>query len=229
MNYQEVINNIRDLGFSDDSEMEEFGELVPNSINRAITEINLSFAPIIERYEFEITGVDKGFLYITMPDVDEMFLDFADTPVLYAETTAHRDGNEIKTTEIEHYDIFSDYDIEANDTIVIDLSKFNGNVPDPEKDPDSYAVAAEKTYSIRIFYKADHEKFTGSESQLSEELPLPRKAHHLVPLLAAYYVWLEDEPTKAAQYFNTYEQKSQEVLANSQSSHIKIRVLSGGI
>lgn len=229
MTYQELINNIRDLGFSDDDEMEEFGELVPNSINRAITELNLSIAPIIKKYEYDITGVDDGFLYITMPDVDDLFLDFADTPVLYAETTPYKSDGEIKTKEVSRYDIFSDYDIEANDTIVIDLNKFNKSVPDPEKDPEAYALAAKKTYSIKIFYKAEHERFTGVGSQLPTELPLPRKVHHLVPLLAAYYVWLEDEPVKAAQYFNAYEQKAQEVLANSQSSHIKIRVLSGGI
>lgn len=195
MNYQEVIKNIRDLGFSDDSEMEEFGELVPNSINRAITELNLSIAPIIEKYEFDIDAEDGGYVYITMPDIDDNFLDFADTPVLF-----EQNGSAL-------YSKFSDYEIESNDTVVINADEHKG--------------------SFRIFYKIAHETFTGE--QLSTEVPLPLKAHHLVPLLAAYYVWLEDEPTKAAQYFNAYEQKAQEVLANSQSSHIRVRVLSGGI
>lgn len=195
MNYQEVIKNIRDLGFSDDSEMEEFGELVPNSINRAITELNLSIAPIIEKYEFDIGAEDGGYVYITMPDIDENFLDFSDTPVLF-----EQNGSAL-------YSKFSDYEIESNDTVVINADEYKG--------------------SFRIFYKVAHETFTGE--QLSTEVPLPLKAHHLVPLLAAYYVWLEDEPTKAAQYFNAYEQKAQEVLANSQSSHIRVRVLSGGI
>ena len=60
MNYGELKDQIRDMGFSDDAEIEEFGELIPNSINRAIEEINLNVAPIIETYEIEQDGTGKG-------------------------------------------------------------------------------------------------------------------------------------------------------------------------
>lgn len=212
MIYQELINNIRDLGFSDDAEMEEFGELVPNSINRAITEINLEVAPIIERYEFEITDEDEGFMYITMPDIDENFLDFADTPILYA-TTEYEKG---EAKETSHYKRFNDFEIEANDTIVIDVDsmKLTSN-KDEEVD---------SAISIRVFYKAQHTRYDGT--QLAEDLPLPLKVHHLVPLLASYYIWLEDEPTKAAQYYNLYEQKKADFTINAKP---RMRVLSGGI
>ena len=223
MIYQELINNIRDLGFSDDSEMEDFGELVPNDINRAITEINLEVAPIIERYEFELVGdkVDKsgkvtqkgdsGYVYITMPDIDGNFLDFADTPVLFSETHLGKDdkGAEI-TVETPYYKRFNDYEIEAGDTIVIDV--------------DSLRLGNNQTYNFRVFYKVAHEPYDGS--QLAEELPLPLKVHHLVPLLASYYIWLEDEPTKAAQYYNLYEQKKNELTIEAKP---RMRVLSGGI
>lgn len=203
MTYQELLNNIRDLGFSDDSEMEDFGELVPNSINRAITEINLEVAPIVERYEFEIASDtkdadgnvvegDTGLLYLTMPDIDGNFLDFADTPV------------RIKSGDAETYIRFADYEIEAEDTLVIDQDKNKGE--------------------FRVFYKAAHTPFDGS--QTAEEIPLPKKTHHLVPLLSAYYVWLEDEPTKASQYYNLYEQKKGELSANVKP---RMRVLEGGI
>lgn len=180
MNYQECIDNIRDLGFSDDDEMEEFGELVPNSINRAITEINLNVAPIIERYELTVDDTDTGYMYVTMTDVDENFLEFADNPVTFEEN-----GKEV-------YKRFTDYDIEAEDTIVINTDDVKG--------------------SFRIFYKAAHETFTGAERELREELPLPLKAHHLVPLIASYYVWMEDEPAKAAQYYNLYEQRKNDYI-----------------
>lgn len=224
MTYQDLLANIRDLGFSDDAEMEDFGELVPNSINRAITEINLEVAPIIERYQFEITGVDEGYMYITMPDVDDNFLDFASTPIKYAESRPEKIGGEWVATENPDYSVFNDFEIEGDDTIVINAGSFHGAVPDQEKHPDDYERAEQTTISIRVFYKAAHTPFDGT--QLTEKLPLPKKVHHLVPLLASFYVWIEDEPTKAAQYYNLYEQKKGLL---SSDAKIRMRVLPGGM
>lgn len=204
MTYAELINNIRDLGFSDNSEMEEFGELVYNSINRAISEINLLVTPIISSYEFEIDNSDEGYLYLRMPDVDEYFLDFADTPVVY------------EAQGEEQYTKFNDFEIETGDTMVIKQDNYKG--------------------SFRVFYRADHQPIPYNEDgsqptpdQLAQELPLPRKAHFLVPLLAGYYVWLEDEPTKAAQYYNLYEQGVATVSSSDTSKKIRVRVLPGGM
>lgn len=204
MTYQELISNIRDLGFSDDSEIEEFGELVYNSINRAISEINLLVAPYIKTYEFDIDEADEGYLYISMPDVDGYFLDFAETPVVY-----EADGK-------DQYTKFNDFEIEAGDTMVIRQDSYHG--------------------SFRVFYRADPEPIrysadgtrpTGEE--LAQDIPLPRKTHFLVPLLAGYYVWLEDEPTKAAQYYNLYEQGVNTVQSNDATKKIRVRVLAGGM
>lgn len=196
MIYADVVQNIKSLGFSDDDEMEEFAEsgVLYDSINRAITELNLRLSPIYEKHEFSIADTDTGYLYINMSDVDENFLDFADTPVLY-----EREGS-------EYYQKFNDYQIEAGDTVVIDADSNKG--------------------SFRIFYKVMHEPFTGS-AQLREDVPLPLKVHHLVPLLASYYVWQEDEPAKAAQYYNLYEQKSVDVA--EQTEAMRARIIPGGI
>lgn len=202
MTYQELVNNIRDLGFSDDSEVLEFGDLVPNNINRAITEINLEVAPIIERYEFEITEEEEGYLYISMPDIDENFLDFADTPVLYSVVS--------NSEETPTYKRFNDYEVEANDTIVINVDELD--------------IGKDEVLNIRVFYKVAHENYDGTQGD--QEIPLPKKTHHLVPLLASYYIWLEDEPVKAAQYYNLYEQKKGDLTVNAKP---RMRVLSGGM
>lgn len=196
MTYQEVINHIKSLGFSDDDEIEEFAEsgVLYDSINRAITEINLRLAPIYGKFEFEITDSDTGYLYIDMMDEDEMFLDFTDTPVLY-----EKDGSDFYTK-------FNDYQIETGTTVVIDADSNKGK--------------------FRIFYKAAHEPITGT-TQYRDDVPLMQKVHHLVPLLASYYVWQEDEPAKAAQYFNMYEQKSVDVM--EQDVQMKARIIPGGI
>lgn len=199
MTYQELINEIRDLGFSDDSEIEEFAEagLLYSSINRAITRINLELYPIIEKYEFDISDDDTGYLYITMTDIDDLFLDFADTPVLF-----ERDG-------ANFYTKFGDYEIEADNTLVINADKNKG--------------------SFRVFYKVAHDTFTGKTAQLKEDLPLQLKVHHLVPLLASYYVWNEDEPTKAAQYLNLFESEKAELKEQALARKFKVRVVSGGL
>ena len=199
MTYQELINEIRDLGFSDDSEIEEFAEagLLFSAINRAITRINLELYPIIEKYEFDISDDDTGYLYITMTDIDDLFLDFADTPVLF-----ERDG-------ADFYTKFADYEIEADNTLVINADKNKG--------------------SFRVFYKVAHDTFTGKTSQLKEDLPLQLKVHHLVPLLASYYVWNEDEPTKAAQYLNLFESEKAELKEQALARKFKVRVMSGGL
>ena len=199
MTYQELINEIRDLGFSDDSEIEEFAEagLLFSAINRAITRINLELYPILEKYEFDISDDDTGYLYITMTDIDDLFLDFADTPVLF-----ERDG-------ADFYTKFADYEIEADNTLVINADKNKG--------------------SFRVFYKVAHDTFTGKTSQLKEDLPLQLKVHHLVPLLASYYVWNEDEPTKAAQYLNLFEAEKAELKEQALARKFKVRVMSGGL
>lgn len=198
MTYQELINEIRDLGFSDDSEIEEFAEagLLFSAINRAITRINLELYPIIEKYEFDISDDDAGYLYITMTDIDDLFLDFADMPVLF-----ERDG-------ANFYTKFGDYEIESDNTLVINADKNKG--------------------SFRVFYKVAHDTFTGKTSQLKEDLPLQLKVHHLVPLLASYYVWNEDEPTKAAQYLNLFESEKAELKEQALARKFKVRVVSGG-
>lgn len=196
MTYQDIINNIRDLGFSDDEEMAEFGDVVPNAINLAITKLNLSYAPIISKYEIELDDTDEGNLYLVMPEIDQNFLDFSDTPVMF------------ERNDKDYYVSFSNYFIESGDTMVINADNARG--------------------SFRIFYKSAHTPFTGTEEQLSQACPLPLKAHHLVPLLAAYYVWLEDEPSKAAQYYNQFETEANEMVNNSEST-IRVQVLNGGI
>lgn len=200
MTYQEIIDNIKSLGFSDDAEMEEFMDsgVLPDSINRAITKINLEVpgsAPRNKIYEFDIEDGETEPLYIDMESIDPLFVDFAETAMLRTDA-----GEDI-------YRQYNDFDIVNESTVLME------------------PVAGE----YRIQYKADPEKFTGTAEQLDATIPLARKVHHLVPLLAGYYVWLEDEPAKAAQYYNMYETEKNEIVDNSNSSKPRARILAGGI
>lgn len=195
MNYGQLKNEIRDLGFSEDVEITEFGEIVPHSINRAITEINLTVCPITETYLIEQDGNEADLLYYDMEELTKennvvKFLEFTDTPVMYG-TGVYRK--------------FSDYEIEQEKILIIDGSTAG---------------------KFKVFYKKAHDPF-GIDSEDSVELPLPLKAHHLVPLLASYYIWLEDEKAKAVDYYNQYEKLSQKLTEGRTDN--RIRILSGGI
>lgn len=195
MNYGQLKQEIVGLGFSDMEELEEFGTIVPDSINRAITEINMTVCPIIGTYEFEQDGKTDEVIYYDIEELtkeaDEvLFLDFAETPVMFGET---------------YFTKFNDYDIEMGKILVVDGS-----------------IAGK----FKVYYKKAHTPFS-LESEDAIALPLPLKAHILVPLLSAYYIWLEDEKSKAVDCYNQYEKLSQSILMEREKP--RMRILSGGI
>lgn len=200
MTLNELLSQIRDLGFSDDDEMAEFGELVYNSINRAMSIIAHDVAPVIGELEIEQDGTDEGYNYydirrLTRKNGVETFLQFADTPVM------------IENEKGTAYQKFNDFDIEQ-DSILVFAPDISG--------------------TFKVFYKKDPEKYSQT-SDLNTVLDLPLKVHHLVPLLASYYVWLEDEQVKATQYYNMYEQEAQAIIAEEANKKFRVRVLPGGM
>ena len=54
MNYGELKQNIRDLAFEEDEQMEEYETIVVNAINRSLSTIEQEVAPIKNK-----TGVDS--------------------------------------------------------------------------------------------------------------------------------------------------------------------------
>lgn len=101
---------------------------------------------------------------------------------------------------------FGEYDIEGNDTLVMP-----GTV----------------SGTFRIYYKASHTPYVAGSSMDAVQIPLKPLVHHLVPLLAAYFVWLDDDPTKAAQYYNMYETESAQILSVRNTP--RGTILEGGI
>ena len=228
MTYYELIENIRDLGFGEDVEIAEFEnedvQVVTNAINRAITKINISDAQINGTYDFnpyeihksaviaemEAEGIEIAddesnvevpsgvLLEVYMPDIDEQFMAFGTMPV----------KRELANGIFEK---FNDYDIENDDTIII---------------------SADLNNTFRVYYLKAHTK-VGSDvidetSEIAQtQLPIPLKAHHLVPLLASYFVWLDDDPSKATQYYNLYEQMRAELAGLTQ--RVRGKIMSGGI
>ena len=151
-----------------------------------------------------ITQIGTQFPYIEtyefeVDDTDEGYLyidmtDIADDFRGFAETPVlfEKDGKEFFTK-------FADYKVEMERTLVINCDDNKG--------------------SFRVYYEAQPTKITETTVDgFTPELPL--KCHHLIPLLAVYYLWLDDDAAKATQYFNMYETE----LANVQGKDNVIRM-----
>ena len=214
MNYGEIKQNLISLGFAEESDYEEFEELgyTYDAINRSISSINTIF-PAKVYYEFEVDNSEDGRMEINLPSIDKDFLCFCDTPVLVARN--EKENNTYK--EVTLYKKFSDYEIEEEDTIIIDAPSIHGNTND-----------SKLTWTFRVFYE---KKPTTIDKDTADSFvtELPLKCHHLIPLLAAYYLWLDDEPTKAAQYYNLYEQERNNILQKDNRPRARVELPKEGV
>ena len=189
MNYGELITNIKALAFEEDETIDEYieNDVIPTSINRAISMIGNDVLPIVKKYVIEQDGDESEYLYYDFTRLVDDFLDF--------------DANPVRIDDGDVYKAFGDYQIETGDTIVIDGS-----------------IAG----TFRVFYKASHTPYDPNADMDEVEIPLKPKVHHLVPLLASYYVWLDDDSTKAAQYYNAYETDASAVIAELEKPRMRV-------
>lgn len=162
--------------------------------------ISLGFAEESDYTEFEELGYTYDAINRSISQIGSQFpyiakyefsIDEEDTGTLYIDMT-DRDGFlELAETPVlyerndeEIFKKFGDYQVEMGHTLVIDADDLYG--------------------SFRVYYSRQCTQVT-PETQNDFVPELPLKVHHLIPLLAAYYLWIDDDPTKAAQYYNLYE------------------------
>lgn len=70
------------------------------------------------------------------------------------------------------------------------------------------------TGQIDIYYKAYPTRITETTAD-DFEIELDKLVLPLIAPLASYFVWLDDDERKATMYYNIYDSKLQEILANS--------------
>lgn len=73
-----------------------------------------------------------------------------------------------------------------------------------------------KKLEYTIFYKKNFTPFTATTLP-TFEIELDYDQEHLLPLLAAWYVWADDEPQKAAKWKNDYEDFASRLLSAQKS------------
>lgn len=110
MNWGELKKEIRDLGFEEDSAIEEYKDIVISAANRALHMINSTVLPVTSRYDFTQDGTETGIkkydmIELTRENGKRKFLSFVDTPV--------RMNGGI-------YGLFNDFDIEEGHIVVMD-------------------------------------------------------------------------------------------------------------
>ena len=182
---------------------------------------NLGFAEAEEMGDFDVNLIPNAVnlaiseLVQTYPIIDslEFSIDNDDTGIF--ELDMETEGNNfydfvgeapVIYGENGSYEDFTDYRIRANRIVEINADEYKGD--------------------FRIRYKRGHFQFTkDSSDNLNLELPL--KVQHLVPLLASYYVWLDDDVQKAQDYYTQYETAFNTV--QEETTKPRARILTGGI
>lgn len=185
--------------------------------------ISLGFAEESDYEEFEelgytfdainraITTIGQQFPYIGKYEFE---IDNTDTGILYVDMSDRQGfldfANEtpvmIEKDGEEMFTKFNDYDIEMDTVLVIDADDIKG--------------------TIRVYYEKEC-------TQINADTPdtyvpeIPNKVHHLIPLLASYYLWLDDDERKAVQYYNQYE--TELMTVQSKAMRPRMRILEGGM
>lgn len=171
-----------------------YGELRQNLISKG-------FAEESDLEEFDELGYTYNAINQAVNEINDVFpieaefnfdIDETDTGILkidmadragfiaLAETPVwyEKDGEEIWRT-------FTEYDVKKERELYIKADDYEG--------------------SFRIYYFKLPTQIT-KDTPENFEFELPLVAHNLIPLLASYYLWLDDDERKAIMYKNDYEE-----------------------
>lgn len=138
----------------------------------------------------------------------EFELDDTDTGIYYLDMTDldgflrlgetpvlfEKDGEEL-------FRKFTEYEIEMDHTLVMKADDYKG--------------------SFRVYYYKEPTKVT-PETPDTFQFEIPLAVHHLIPLLASYYLWLDDDERKAVMYKNDFEEARDIALAEVNKSKAKV-------
>lgn len=195
MNYGELKNEIRDLGFEENQIFNEYPDIFRSAITRACKLIATLVQAPIGKIDLDLTN-EANRSADGRYDLEELSKD---------------EYNNVRFDSIERVvqntdsgvETFLDYDIVQYKILVLDPSTAD---------------------NLTIYYKERIVPITSStlnEYQIQVVYP----CEPLVALLAAHYVWLDDDERKAVMYWNEFDQLRQEIEAKA--FRLKARVVGG--
>lgn len=207
MTFAELRQRMLDFGFEEQEYLSEAittSEFI-SSINQARQTIAQYF-PQQGRYDFTQDGTGTGLHRIDLQNKTENNAEGEIVPITFNGTFDNFDNMQV----IQDGRIypFSDYTIEQGHIIVI-----------------NYALAG----TFTIFFEKGVSLFTVSTPD-EADIEIHPEAEHLVPLLASYHAWLDDDMQKAVLYYNEYEQERDKILTRWQERNAKSKArIVGGI
>lgn len=206
MTFAELRQRMLDFGFeeqdylSDPMTTSEFIE----SINHARQTISQYF-PQEGRYDFVQDGTATGLHKIDLQEKTENDVEGNIVPISFNGTFDSFDSMQV--IQNGRVQSFGDYTIEQGHIIVL-----------------NYALEG----SFTIFFERGVTLFTIS-TQDNADIEIHPEAEHLVPLLASYHAWLDDDMQKAVLYYNEYEQERNNLQAlwKDRAAKGKARIIGG--
>ena len=190
LNYAEVRKQIQTLGYADLQDMTEFEDNVVNAVNLATRLISLTVRPIKRNFVVRLTDIDdEGNPVYPKGEDGYITIDMTE----HVDDFMGWDGNP--------YYLNADGRNFINDYFIKDETKIalRGDLP---------------YYMLTIPYKKEPTPITGDTAD-DFEMEIDKILHPLLPLLATYYVWLDDDSTKATSYYNQYDDMKNQILANN--------------
>lgn len=185
MKYKDLKREIRDLGFEDDSIFIEYLSIIQTSITRACKVIASTLKSPVGSLQLDLTD-------------DSVRTD--DGKYDMRELSKDDDGNvmfdsldRIVSDEGTYYKNFLNYDMVEDYVLVI---------------PTGISKKLTVYYNERIIPIT-------SDTQDDYDIQVVYPFDPLVALLAAHYVWLDDDERKAILYWNEFDQLKQEIMAKA--------------
>lgn len=207
MTYQELIDELRDLGFEEDSTMTEYNEITAHAINRAA---NLAFDTIV----VPLTGYYK---------------------TVYKETTRYYKEEEVYSVyeDVEGESVFVRKEKRKAKYSILTIGD---GEPQKDTSYESVEVVdrTTPTYSkkemideiVVEWYPRRPEVLT-SESDPETEIGIPDNLLKPMALLTAHYLWLDDDMEKAIIYYNEWETFANNIL-NACQNNAKAKIITFG-
>lgn len=199
MKLKDLINELRDLGFEEDSTMQEYNEVTINAINRATWLI----------YDNVVTPLLGYYKRL-----------YRETTKYYKEEEVYEDTDGTKKLKKSTYNILTIGDSKPVPTTTSET------IETVEPSTATYKRTELVDEKIEEWYPVRPTVLTTS-SENTVEIGLPDNVLRITALLTAHYLWLDDDETKAVYYYNEYETFAN-ALIDSCRSNAKCTVITHG-
>lgn len=239
MNWGELRDNIRDLGFEENSTMNasDYRSITINAVNRAIDTIFWNVVEPYKSYFHEVSNRPTTRVVKVTADGEQE--DGAeDSSVVKIPTFT---GTE-QGLRVSDYDSTNVTITGATETMQSIVDSESYDVVATLKEPDTHkwedGTTDEKVFRVykTYTYTWDCPSYpltkitdeTEDEFSLTKDEGMPDKVIYLIPLLASYYVWLDDDVEKAVYYYNMYDSELSKLIDTIKNRNGKV-VMYGGL